>query len=156
MTKGHGHASIWGLGVGGGRAGRAIGGKRDPQTNHAFEGVFRDILVRAKTVDRSPRSSWARAAGQKKWAQLQRLALLSGSASEQTLASCAWGRSKRVSAMTRKTITLKFVVLTVLAITLGIMVTVGAVHLKDNPIVRNDRAQANAELPNLQLSRVHL
>jgi hypothetical protein len=57
--------------------------------------------------------------------------------------------------MTRKTITLKFVVLTVLAITLGIMVTVGAVHLKDNPIVRNDRAQANAELPNLQLSRVH-
>ena len=57
--------------------------------------------------------------------------------------------------MTRKTITLKFVVLTVLAITLGIMVTVGAVNLKDNPIVRNDRAQANAELPNLPLSRVH-
>jgi len=65
VTKGHGHASIWGLGVGGGRAGRAIGGKRDPKTNHAFEGVFRDILVRAKTVDRSPRSSWARAARQK-------------------------------------------------------------------------------------------
>jgi len=58
--------------------------------------------------------------------------------------------------MTRKTINLKIVVLTVLAITLGIMITVGAVHLKDNPIVPTDRAQANAELPNLQLSRVHL
>jgi hypothetical protein len=58
--------------------------------------------------------------------------------------------------MTRKTINLKIVVLTVLAITLGIMVTVGAVDLKDNPIVPTDRAQANAELPNLQLSRVHL
>jgi hypothetical protein len=58
--------------------------------------------------------------------------------------------------MTRKTNALKFVVLTVLAITLGIMVTVGAVHLKDSPTVPTDRAQANAELPNLQLSRVHL
>ena len=58
--------------------------------------------------------------------------------------------------MTRKTITLKFVVLTVLATTLGIMVTVRVVYLKDSPIIPTDRAQANAELPNLQLSRVHL
>lgn len=58
--------------------------------------------------------------------------------------------------MTKKTITLKFVVLTVLAITLGIMVSVGTVHLKDNPPLSSDRAQANAELPNLQLSRVRL
>jgi len=57
--------------------------------------------------------------------------------------------------MTKKA-TLKFVVLTVLAITLGIMVSVGTTHLKNKPPVSTDRAQANAELPNLQLSRVHL
>ena len=41
--------------------------------------------------------------------------------------------------MAHKAITLKFVVLTVLAITLGIMVSVGAVHLKDKPPVAIDR-----------------
>ena len=41
--------------------------------------------------------------------------------------------------MTHKAITLKFVVLTVLAITLAIMVSVGAVHLKDKHPVPIDR-----------------
>jgi hypothetical protein len=42
--------------------------------------------------------------------------------------------------MTHKAITLKFVVLTVLAVALGIMISVGAVHLKDKHPVRIDRA----------------
>ncbi len=58
--------------------------------------------------------------------------------------------------MTHEAITLKFVVLTVFAVTLGIMVSVGAVHLKDKSPASSDRTQANAELQNLQLSRVHL
>ena len=63
--------------------------------------------------------------------------------------------SKRVSAMAHKANTLKFVVLTVLAVALGIMISVGVVHLKDRHPVAIDR-EANAELPNAQLSRVHL
>jgi hypothetical protein len=43
----------------------------------------------------------------------------------------AWGRSKRVSAMTHKAITLEFVVPTVLAIALGIVLSIGAVRLID-------------------------
>jgi hypothetical protein len=58
--------------------------------------------------------------------------------------------------MTHKAITLKFVVLTVLAVALGIMLSVGAVHLKDKHPVALDRAEANAGLPNPQLSRVRL
>jgi hypothetical protein len=58
--------------------------------------------------------------------------------------------------MAHKAITLKFVVLTVLAVALGIMLSVGAVHLKDKHPVPIDRAEANAELPNPQLSRVRL
>lgn len=65
--------------------------------------------------------------------------------------------------MTHKAITLKFVVLTVLAITLGIMVSVGAVHLKDKPPAAIDRhAVADgggfAELPNAdgRFTRVRL
>jgi hypothetical protein len=58
--------------------------------------------------------------------------------------------------MTHKAITLKFVVLTVLAVALGIMISGGAVHLKDRHPVAIDRAEANAELPSLQLSRVHV
>jgi hypothetical protein len=65
--------------------------------------------------------------------------------------------------MAHKAITLKFVVLTVLAITLGIMVSVGAVHLKDNPPVAIDRQAVAgsggfAELPNAdgRLTRVRL
>ena len=58
--------------------------------------------------------------------------------------------------MTHQAITLKFVVLTVLAFALGIMISVGAVHLKDRHPVAIDRAESNAELSNAQLSRVHL
>ena len=58
--------------------------------------------------------------------------------------------------MTHKAMTLKCVVLTVLAVALGIMISVGAVHLKDRHPVAIDRAEANAEWPNPQLSRVHL
>jgi hypothetical protein len=57
--------------------------------------------------------------------------------------------------MTHKAITLKFVVLTGLAVALGIMISVGVVHLEDRHPVAIDR-EANAELPNAQLSRVHL
>ena len=57
--------------------------------------------------------------------------------------------------VTHKAITLNFVVLTVLAVALGIMTSVGVVHLKDGHPVAIDR-EANAELPNAQLSRVHL
>jgi hypothetical protein len=41
----------------------------------------------------------------------------------------AWGRSERVSAMTHKVITLEFVVPTVIAIVLAIVLSIGAVHL---------------------------
>jgi len=63
--------------------------------------------------------------------------------------------------MTHKAITLKFVVLTVFAITLGIMVSVGAFHLKDRRPVPIDRlavadSRGIGELPNPQLSRVRL
>ena len=65
--------------------------------------------------------------------------------------------------MTHKAITLKFVVLTVLAITLGIMVSVGAVHLKGKPPVAIDRhavagSGGFAELPNAdgRFTRVRL
>jgi hypothetical protein len=53
-----------------------------------------------------------------------------------------WGRSKRVSAMTHKRIALEFVVPTVLAIALGIVLSIGAVYLIDNylPI---DQAEAH-------------
>jgi hypothetical protein len=58
-------------------------------------------------------------------------------------------------AVTHKAITLNFVVLTVLAVALGIMTSVGVVHLQDRHPVAIDR-EANAELPNAQLSRVRL
>jgi hypothetical protein len=65
--------------------------------------------------------------------------------------------------MTHKAITLKFVVLTVLAVALGIMLSVGAVHLKDkHPVSIDQHAVAGsrgiAELPNpdARLSRVRL
>ena len=57
--------------------------------------------------------------------------------------------------MTHQAITLKFVVLTGLAIALGIMLSVGVVHLEDGHPLAIDR-EANAELPSVQLSRVHL
>ena len=69
--------------------------------------------------------------------------------------------------MTDKAITLKFVVPTALAIALGIMISMGTVHLTDKSAVPLDQADANrsvassgglAALPNLdvQLSRVRL
>ena len=65
--------------------------------------------------------------------------------------------------MTHIAITLKFVVLTVLAIALGIMISVGAAHLTDKHPVPIDRyavagSREIAELPNpgWQLWRVRL
>ena len=65
--------------------------------------------------------------------------------------------------MTHIAITFKFVVLTVLAIALGIMISIGATHLRDKdpvPIDRDASAGSSkiAGLPNpdLRLSRVHL
>jgi hypothetical protein len=55
----------------------------------------------------------------------------------------AWGRSKRVSAMTHKAITLKFVVPTVLAIALGIVLSIGAVYLIDNFFGPIDQAETH-------------
>jgi hypothetical protein len=57
--------------------------------------------------------------------------------------SRAWGRSKRVSAMTRKIITQEFVVPTVLAIALGIALSIGAVQLTDKYLVPIDQAEAS-------------
>ena len=68
--------------------------------------------------------------------------------------------------MTHKTITLKFVVLTGLGVALGVLISVGAVHLKDNYLTIN-QAEANHSvtgsggtdvLPksNGRFSRVHL
>jgi hypothetical protein len=54
----------------------------------------------------------------------------------------AWGRSKRVSAMTHKAITLEFVVPTVFAIVLGIVLSIGAVYLIDNYLAPIDQAEA--------------
>jgi hypothetical protein len=69
--------------------------------------------------------------------------------------------------MTHKAITLKLVIPTVLAIALGIVISIDAVHFKGTYAVPIDEAQANhfafgsreiAALPNpdLQLSRVRL
>ena len=65
--------------------------------------------------------------------------------------------------MTQKTITFKFVVLTVLAVALGIMISISAVDLTDRHPVPVDRQAAAgslgiAELPNPdgRFSRVHL
>jgi hypothetical protein len=65
--------------------------------------------------------------------------------------------------MTQKAITFKFVVLTVLAVALGIMISIGATHLTDKHAVPTDRHAAAgslgiAELPNPdgRFSRVQL
>jgi hypothetical protein len=65
--------------------------------------------------------------------------------------------------MTHKAITLKFVVLTMLAFALGIIISIGAAHLTDNHPVLNDqhaaagsRGIAEAPNPDGRLSRVHL
>ena len=53
------------------------------------------------------------------------------------------GRSERVSAMTKKVITFEFVVPTVLAIALGILLSIGAVFLTDKYLGPIDQAEAN-------------
>jgi len=63
------------------------------------------------------------------------------SPTQQKVASCARGRSKRVSAMTHKAITLKFVVPTVLAVALGI--SIGAVYLTNRYLGPVEQSEAN-------------
>jgi len=53
------------------------------------------------------------------------------------------GRSKRVSAMTRKAIALEFVLPTMLAIALAIVLSIGAVYLIDNYLAPIDQAEAH-------------
>jgi hypothetical protein len=79
----------------------------------------------------------------------------------------AWGRSKRVSAMTRKGITFEFVAPTVLTAVLGTALLIGAIYLTNRHLGPLDQSEANqsvagshgmAELtkPNGRFSRVHL
>jgi hypothetical protein len=70
----------------------------------------------------------------------------SHSPTQQKVASIARGRSKRVSAMTSKVITLEFVVPTVLALALGIVLSIGAVYLTDKYLVPIDQAEAHLPL----------
>ena len=56
---------------------------------------------------------------------------------------CPGGWSRRVSAVTRKVITLEFVVPTLLAIALAIVLSIGAVHLIENYLGPIDQAEAN-------------
>jgi hypothetical protein len=72
---------------------------------------------------------------------------------------------KRVSAMTQKAVTSKFVIPEVLAVAFGITILIGIVYLTGKypvPVVRADADHSVAgspdiaELPNLRLSRVHL
>ena len=65
------------------------------------------------------------------------------SPTQRKMASSGRGWSKRVSAMTYKVIALEFVVPTALAIALGIVLSIGAVHLIDNYLGPIDQAEAN-------------
>jgi hypothetical protein len=56
----------------------------------------------------------------------------------------AWGWSKRVSAMTRKVITLEFVIPTVLSIAIAIVLSIGAVYLTNIYLGPIDQAEANS------------
>ena len=53
------------------------------------------------------------------------------------------GRSKRASAMTKKVIAFEFVVPTVLAVALGVVLSIGAVFLTDKYLGPIDQAEAN-------------
>jgi hypothetical protein len=55
----------------------------------------------------------------------------------------AWGRSKRVSAMTHKAITLEFVVPTVLALALAMALSIGAIYLIDNYLAPIDQMESH-------------
>jgi hypothetical protein len=88
-------------------------------------------------------------------------ALTSNSPTQQKVASSAWGRSKRASAMTHKAITLKFVVPTALAVAFAI--TIDAViylvpidQAEANHSVADSRGIAESPNPDGRLSRVHL
>src|SRR6202022_377353 len=65
------------------------------------------------------------------------------SPTQRKMASSARGRSKRVSAMTEKVITREFVVPTLLAIVLGIVLSIGAVYLTDAYLGPMDQAEAH-------------
>ena len=65
--------------------------------------------------------------------------------------------------MTQKAITFRFVVLTMLAVALGIMISISAAHMTDKHPIPIDRhapagSLGTSELPNAdgRLSRVHL
>jgi len=58
----------------------------------------------------------------------------------------AWGRSKRVSAMTNKVITIEFIIPTLLAIALGIVLSIVAVYLTDNYLGPIDQAEARGSV----------
>jgi hypothetical protein len=62
----------------------------------------------------------------------------------------AWGRSERVSAMTRRVIFLEFVVPTVLAIALAILLSIGAVHLTDKYLASIDQTEDNQSVAGSQ------
>jgi hypothetical protein len=62
---------------------------------------------------------------------------------QKVASSSAWGRSKRVSAMTHKGITLEIVLPTVLAIALCIVLSIGAVYLTDQYLGPVDQVEAN-------------
>jgi hypothetical protein len=54
-----------------------------------------------------------------------------------------WGRSKRVSAMTRKAITLEFLVPTVLSIAIAVVLSIGAVYLTNIYLGPIEQAEAH-------------
>jgi hypothetical protein len=56
---------------------------------------------------------------------------------------CPRGRSERVSAMTRKVITMEFVVPTALAVALGIALSISAVYLIDRYLLPVDQLEAD-------------
>ena len=79
----------------------------------------------------------------------------------------AWGRSKQVSAVTHRLVTFEFVVPTVLAAVLGIVLSIVAIYLTNRYLGPVDQSEANhsvagsrgiAELPKPdgRFSRVHL
>jgi len=71
------------------------------------------------------------------------LAWFSNSPTQQKVASIARGRSKRVSAMTEKMITLKFILPEALAVAFGIIILIGIVYLTHKYPVPTVQADAN-------------
>ena len=69
--------------------------------------------------------------------------LIFNSPTQRKVASSARGWSKRGSAMTYKVVALEFVVPSVLAIALAIVLSIGAVPLIDNYLGPMDQAEAN-------------